>query len=61
MIFVHLLMILKEQNYRIVNQFEKEKFFHTEVLVKPLSISDLIYSCCLQYNSGEEPTSDASS
>ena len=41
-IFVLLQMILKEQNCRIVNPFEVEKFFHTEVLVKPLRISDLI-------------------
>ena len=40
-------MILKEQNCPIVNQFEEEKFFHTEVLVKPLSISHLIFSSCL--------------
>ena len=42
-------MILKEQNSHIVNQFEEEKFFYTEVLVKPLSISHLIYSSCLHY------------
>ena len=42
-------MVLKEENCRIVNQFEEEKFFHTEVLVKPLSISHLLYSSCLQY------------
>ena len=47
MIFVYLLMILKEQNYWIGNQFEEEKFFHTDVLVKSLSISGLIYSSCL--------------
>ena len=40
-------MILKEQNCRIVNQFEEGKFFHTEMLVKPLSISHLIFSSCL--------------
>ena len=42
-------MILKEQNCQIVNKFEEEKFFHIEVLVKPLSISHLIYSSCLHY------------
>ena len=45
-------MILKEQNRRIVNQFEVEKFFHTEVLVKPLGISDLIYASCLRHKFG---------
>ena len=50
MIFVHLQMIFKEQNYRIVNQFEEEKFFHTDVLVKPFCISGLSYSCCLHQN-----------
>ena len=48
MIFVHLQMIFKEQNYPIVNQFEEEQFFHTAVLFKTICISGLIYSCCLE-------------
>ena len=43
-------MILKEQNCRIVNQFEEGKFFHTEMLVKPLSISHLIFLSWLNAN-----------
>ena len=56
MIFVHLQMIFKEQNYRIVNQFEEEKFFLTDVFVKPLCISSLICSCCLHQHFSQSGT-----